>query len=499
MLRENKLLTLIIILCIAIRLLFFEFPFWGLEYEDSFIYNDSARLLGYSHDLQNNPFKTQSCIDGTFLNCYQHVSFGGHLITFPFIIHLWTKIFTYNYLNIFFVNFLFSILLVFSVIKWNKLRKKKINILIFISLLVITPYVSIFHTSGLAETSSSYFVTLFLISFISLNEKSFKINSITYWICLFALISSILIKRENFLLYLPIITIPLYRYYKREEILPNQYLFFLFKTTLFISYFFLFIGLLGIEENEAGDIGKSTFSFNYFILNIKEWLIAIFTFSYWGFTGIILMISLLISIYNKELTFIGFLSLSLSLGFLILYSSHYRSYYQVNYGLTHPFETLRYSVNYFPLLAIYISSVNLDKFSIHLQKRYIYILQICMIIISSYQTIKTRILLWEDEQISRIEPVLETLKVTNNHDIIITEIPIIFHTFSGEDQHIVDAFFITEERLIELQKLYPKSKIYFLKPRTENIDKERFNFNFNYSKFQSINYNSDIYDLLLMK
>ena len=87
MLTSNKNITiLLVILFIVTRLLFIKYPFWGLEYEDSFIYTDTGRYLGFAYDYYSMPFKCQSCLDGSYIDCYQYCSFGGHFLSIPFMI-----------------------------------------------------------------------------------------------------------------------------------------------------------------------------------------------------------------------------------------------------------------------------------------------------------------------------------------------------------------------------------------------------------------------------
>lgn len=155
-------------------MLFINFPFWGMEYEDSFIYNDTARYLTFEYDYKSMPFKCQSCLDGSFLKCNSYGSFGGHFLTFPFLISMFNYIFSYNYNNIFILNFLISISLLLYIIKWTQQNNSNFSLPIFIILLSLTPFITVFNTSGLSETLSSFFVLIFFLSVFKLNEIDFK-------------------------------------------------------------------------------------------------------------------------------------------------------------------------------------------------------------------------------------------------------------------------------------------------------------------------------------
>ena len=66
------------------------------------------------------PYKTQSCLDGSYVKCNTHGSFGGHFLTLPFIISFLNQIIGYNHNNVFYINFVVSLLLLVSLIVWNE-------------------------------------------------------------------------------------------------------------------------------------------------------------------------------------------------------------------------------------------------------------------------------------------------------------------------------------------------------------------------------------------
>ncbi|MFC1837245.1 hypothetical protein ACFLYW_01010 [Thermodesulfobacteriota bacterium] len=397
-----------------------------------------------------------------------------------------------------------SLLLLVALIFWSEKNrhnnKSIINTNILLALFAITPFISLFHTSGLAETLSSLFVTLTLISLYKANESSFKIKSYSYWLTFLFIILAIITKRENYILVIFLFLIPFFRYVFKQKLLPAQYLVLLFLVAIVGISFAFYIRLLGIEFNESGDIGRHTFSLHYLLSNLRQLLLAVFSFSYWGITGIILFGATFYLLFNRNIEKLGLLSISLAILYILLYSSHYRSYYQVKFDFSHPFETLRYSVNYFPLIAIFISTIDYSKLKsileARLSLRYIRLVSFLMFVLLVWGTINTRTSLSNDEQISRIRPVGETLDIIDTDDIIITDIPIIFHCYVNENQYVVDAFYLTEERLQVVKIINPSSRIYFLKRKDLSIDKERFGIKFDLSKFNRVDFISNKYELL---
>jgi hypothetical protein len=501
MLTSNKNITiLLVILFIVTRLLFIQYPFWGLEYEDSFIYTDTGRYLGFAYDYYSMPFKCQSCLDGSYIDCYQYGSFGGHFLSIPFMLAGINWIFGFHSSNIFILNFIFSLLIVGSVIflRYRFNLQKIIALNIFLLFLIITPFITIFNTSGLAETVSSFFVIAFLFSIYKTNESNFNFKSFEYWLTILFLFSAVLIKRENFVLIILLYSIPIIRHFFNQTVFSKSYLLLTTFSTLTLYLFSLYIGLFEIENNEGGDIGSKTFSFDFLIVNLKQFLTAITNLGYWGLTGFVFIFSIAYVIYKSKINKLGLMCLLLSLCYIIIYSSHYRSYYQVVYNLSHPFETLRYSANYLPLIVLFISTIKIDIPSLHsvVIKRILNISLILIVFTLILNVVKTRIEFYQDETISRIQPVKDLLTVSTPNDILITDIPIVFRCYADENQKIVDLFSLKEERFQDILNSKDNSEIYFLKPKDMKINSDRYGIKFNTLSFKKIAFNSVNYDLL---
>lgn len=499
---KQNIIIISVIIFVLIRLLFLAFPFWGLEYEDAFIYNDTGRFLNYSYDFQSMPFKCQSCTDGSYLDCVEYGSYGGHFLTIPIILSLVNSIFGYHLTNIFFLNLTFSVLaLILVFIFYKRYNMRDIfSLSSFIILLSITPFLTIFNTSGLAETISSFFVIGFIFSIYFSSENHFKIPSAHFWLSILFLFLAIATKRENLTLLVFMLIIPFIRYiYNQKPLTKSFYLSIGLSTLLSLSFAYL-VNLFGIENNESGDIGSKTFSIEYLIVNLKQLFFAIINIRYWGITGFLFFGVIILVAYKRHLQKFGLMTLVLSLLYMIVYSTHYRSYYQVVYNLTHPFETLRYSTNYLPLILLFIATVPsqfsenkpLSRFEFKLGK-VILVSILITLIINSFQT---RVNFSKDEYLSRIQPVTELLKLSDYNDIIISDIPIIFRCYANENQRIVDLFSLTNKRLSELISTNPNSSIYILKPNDMILDSHRYNLALDYSKFKEIKFSTLGFELL---
>lgn len=493
-------LVILIILFLGSRLLFFSYPFWGLEYEDSFIFNDTGRYLAYDYDHHSMPYRCQSCIDGSYTNCYEYASFGGHLLTFSFILSGINWIFGYSYFNIFILNFAFSILIII-IVNWFSKVHKSFSFHIFAFLFALTPFISVFNTSGLSETFSSLFVVSFLLLLYQLNELDFRRKSISFWISMIVLIFACLVKRENALLMFFLCCIPIFRLGFKQKPILKSYIFFVAVSSVFLLILFTSLDLIQTVKDEEADIkGESTFKLEFLFLNLKLLFYAMMNFRYLGIAGLGFLIVAGWCCYKKSITKIGAMSLVLSFLYMILYSSHYRSYYQVIYQTSSPFEALRYLTNYFPLIAIFISSMNYNYILKLLKSKLslfsLKVIILIFLLILSINVILTRTMLSKDEYYSRIQPVLETLKIANEKDFIITDIPIVFRCFSTENQKIINIFDLTQKRLEIIINTKHESSVYIVRSTENEREVLRYGINFNEINFERIEFNSNYYQLL---
>lgn len=496
----SNLSLLLVGLFVLTRLLFLEYPFWGLEYEDSFIYNDTGRFLSFKYDYDSMPFLCQSCLDGNYIYCNQYGSYGGHFLTLPILLNFINLIFGYNYSNIFIFNFTFSIFtILFAITNWNKFTSL-FSLNLFLIILLVTPFYSLFNTSGLSETVSGFFVFCFLLSIYKTDESGYKIKSLNYWLTIAFLFLAVLTKRENIILLSLVYLIPLIRYLFKQKLFCKSYLILTAISSLIIAGLVVIINPFNIESNESVDIGKNTFEFNYLVTNLQQFLYAIANFKIWGLTGFFFIFSITFVIYKRKISKLGLMCFMLTFSFLILYSSHYRSYYQVVYNLANPFETLRYSVNYFPILALFISTLdlklNVKNFRNIFLRNFIMFSIILVILFLVLNVIYTRINYSREEIITRIEPVKKLLSIVSVNDVIITDIPIIFHCYANEKQDVVDMYSLTDKRFQEIINTKQSDFIYYLRPNDLLLNVQRYGIKFETSCFKDLFLITKNYDLL---
>lgn len=468
-----------IFLSIAIKLLFIMYPFFGLEYEDAFIYVDVSRYLLHHYDWSIDPFQTKSCIDGSLSNCNSFGTFGGHYMILPMIVFVFNKVFGYSYNNIFIVNITASIVLLIFYFKILKLFfTNNFNLIFAGSLFVTTPLLNIFNTSALAETLSSTFIIIALYYFFKSSNEEFILKGISFWISILFICISFFLKRENFvLLFVPILCGILLKTDKNLTKVKILRLFTFFIIILSIALIYNKIaGVNQMEMRESKDIGTSTFSFDNFKLIFPEFLGSFLNISYFGISGILFLAFSIYTLFTRNRPRYEFrLILLFSWIYIFLYSYHYRSYYQVHFGKIDTFETLRYSSNYFPMACICFASNKIDYtvFTRFLGKRAlisIFSVYIIFILIINY---RTRTDLNKIEFNNRILPVTETLKLSTENDVILTDIPCVFHVFVNDERTIIDAYSSSAERINNLLKNTKNCNVYFLKRINNEQNTER--------------------------
>src|SRR5207249_7300192 len=139
--------------------------FMGLEYEDAYIFASSARHFLLGHTPSTSPLQTQVCVLGSLTDCQLTGTYGGHFISLPLIAFLVQRVCGYHQYTINMLNLIASlvsvVLLYFLAIRITGDSACGT----FASLVYATsPAMSIFHTTGLAETTSSLFVLIYVYS-----------------------------------------------------------------------------------------------------------------------------------------------------------------------------------------------------------------------------------------------------------------------------------------------------------------------------------------------
>ncbi|KFZ44100.1 hypothetical protein DS62_12460 [Smithella sp. SC_K08D17] len=397
--------------------------------------------------------------------------------------YFFNKYFGYSPLIICFINFFASLIsacLIYC-ISYLLIKDKKIGIICSL-IYSLSPAMSLFHTSGLAETLSSTSVIFTLFLFLLLFEKQKNLNrtneAILWLLLLLSFSFCLLQKRENLiLLFLPLISlVRILIDHKYNNYMIIRITIFMIWGVVILTIFHYGINVFDIERQESQEIAKTTFSLKYFIslapVFIKSFLTFrwFFVFSVFTFAGLILI---LIKIKQHPLYVYPIILLA---AYLLAYTLHYRSYYFVKYGQVNEFESLRYITNFFPFYCLIggyaivkVLKPLKDKFK--LPKYYLAGLSILVIGYLIYANVMLKKEYFLIEQENRIAAVKETIRLVDpKGNIIITDVPLIFQVLGKETLQIINFSSIGKSINISdiKNKLDKSQNIYYLKRLTEN-------------------------------
>jgi hypothetical protein len=459
-------LLFILLVGIVFRIFGLYFPFWGLEYEDSYIYSAVSRQMNLNYSFNQDILFTKYIIFGDIKSGTLTQTISGHFAFFPAFLSLVNILFGYNTFNVIYLNLILSIINIYFTCKTlNLLVKNKTSQLFFGLLYASVPFLSIYNTSGLSETASSVFVIIAIYFYIknSIEDKNRK-HTLLYIV--FVLLAFI-IKRDNLvLLILPIIHLIKY-IYSFENSLKKKVLIFGGAT---VSVFIILI-IFKVDKtilDERNDINYSPFRLEYFYTLFPVFFGSLFNMRFFGQFFLLLITSIFII---KKSKFYTIVLITIALMYMLIYSFHYRSYYMVNGNYTpNIIDTFRYYTNFFSICFIGFSVTIFNVFDIFINKnkKIITLAILIFVMINFYNNYQIRDDFSSIEYNERIKPIIESLKAISNNDIIVTDRPILFQMFGKEDLFVVDITSISIKELKILDDIKKNKNIYYMKD--EEVD-----------------------------
>jgi len=504
--------------------LIFKFPlnlefFHGLEYEDSYIYKATARFLFENNDAfyqLGRSYLTNSCIFGDLESCYQTGTYSGHLIGYPFIIAILHLISGYhpNTSNI--LSLLFSSVAIIPMfIIASLIEEKKGYGLACCFVFITIPIFNVFSSTSLVELTSNFYscyTLLLYFSYIHLSKEPLNSRISQYiinWILLFFIFGfTILIKRENIilLLILPIITI-LHIYLSKDEeeskIIKKQLIMMLPIILILILFYLINMDIINTVYAEEQEIGQKPFSLSY-ILDLGPLFInSLFNLNWYLLYSVFFMLGI---VYFNRKSYIIY-PFILFLAYLLLYTTHYRSYYYIKFGDVSNFDTTRYIMANISLYSL-VSGIGIyyvikyifrhlsrSKYFFFATKAICYLLIILVAAMSLKLTYSIREMLIEEENSYRIDPVKNVLKnFPDPETIFITSTPLLFQIYGEPNTQIVD--FYTIGTLIPISDINnlieANNKIIMIENEDDinpaDLDRYRVAFNYINSKKRELSY-----------
>src|SRR5437867_2469758 len=330
--------------------------FMGLEYEDAYIFTANSRYLLFNHDFSVDPLQTHTCVLGSMSECSSEATYGGHFLALPSLAYLTHRLLGYHPYAVCSINLVASLISVLVLYFLCLLLTRDRACSLVASLLYATcPAMAVFHTSALAETTSSLLVLIYVSCFLRVFVHKESFGRVKQWV-LWALLAvslalALFTKRENLvLLAAPVFAVPaLFRERSRST---KCLLVWTCITVALAGLLVTRFKILQIETGESGDIGAATFSLRYSLVLIPMFSKALLTLRWFSITPVLFLCGVA-RIFRRSTRLSGGWAIvsGLFLVYFLVYSGHYRSYYFVRYGSITPFESLRYIINFFPLFA----------------------------------------------------------------------------------------------------------------------------------------------------
>lgn len=426
----SKNILLKFIFCLGLTLIFkcdWGFHFLGMEYEDAYSFSAYTRQLSYG--IQSNDLRIEGVDIGSLNNPVTTSTYGGHFITYPLFLYLFTSIFGFSFSVISIVNTIIAFMSLLTLALLYNYQNKHAWLIATLSF-CIAPAINLFSTTFLSESFSSLISIGFILSFLSLRQNS-SIYHKLFVLCSFFL--AILSKRDNSILFIIPILAGIYifcterKFIKAIKILVPFILIFII-ISIFIHNIFL------AEIEETSDISQPTFSITIFLSQFPIYIKSLFSFPYFSISVPLFIIALFYVFYKKHNRYEIFCLLILFLGYLTMYSAHYRGYYFIKEieSFT-PFSTFRYINNFFYIIPITLALALGNGNKIWKPLCVLITIFSC---ISIFYTFIFRKELSREEYFSRFKDVYEVTSVIPENAVVITDVPLLFINISSPDIYI---------------------------------------------------------------
>ncbi len=436
---STKQILLSFVLTFCFKFFLFQFPFFGIEYEDAFIFSQTARQ--FSEGIFTDSFITEAIAVGSIENPQISSSYSGHFITFSVFVSWFIKIFGYSPNITSYVNTLLQFLIFVTLSSSSKLFYNS-NKLWWVIPIVFTlsPAVNLISCSHLSETFSSFLVLVVISSFVFWRIKRDNLIALLFVIGYLIAINT---KRENNVIFFFLACQFLVDLFFQKKLISKTYIFLLFIPLLgsIISQYFIH-DIFSTERAESLGIAESTFSIAYLKELLPIFIGTIINFKFFTIIGALLLASFVLIFFQNHFKFI-FPLLTLLVCYLLIYSFHFRSYYFVHYNIISNFETFRYLNNFSPIIAILggFSIIYLFQ-NLKRKLKFVQYLIVLPVILSGYYTIQMRKEYSDLEFKTRFEiptKILETIASTSEENtILVSSYPIIFQVLGPRDLNICD-------------------------------------------------------------
>jgi hypothetical protein len=334
--------------------------FHGMEYEDAYVYTVSARQIAGHSQIPGpgTPYLTTVCDVGSLDKCQMATTFSGHYIGSPYVFSVAAKIFGYTPAIGAWVGVgasCLTVILIFLV--GSILSDEPLMPICAASVFAMTPVFAVYGIGSYAEPTSSLCGNLALYGWLRYvyhppgerHSQASLWSSFSLWG--FALLFSIIVKRENILI---ACVLPLtYVTYSSLRKTPNSEWLRMANATsisvLAILFSLVSLRFVDVLLNETSEYGHLPFGFTQARSLIPAFAVS-FNVPSWYCFGLLWFMCGVGTMWLSRNRYLYPLFLMGS--YLGVYVLHIRSYYQVNYNDVTPADALRYSINFMTMWSL---------------------------------------------------------------------------------------------------------------------------------------------------
>ena len=341
------------VLLVVWRIPFFTPWFHGLEYEDAYVYAVAGRELLEGFEAQQDSWLTTVCTMGSLQSCEQTETFSGHYIGYPALLAVVGSFTGFapnlsNIVSLVSAALIAVVIFILCLAITNQLESSLIGVVLFI----VTPAYSVHGVASFSEPVSCAAVALPLLAYLAHVRNPVQhaptLATVQWLLLSCGFMYAIIVKRENLMVPLACIFVEILRLGRRRSVDGA--------TIRINSALVLAVisgGLvLNIEEmlvSETGEYGGFPFRFEVFRDLGPAFVVSFLTPQWYLAISPLAAVGCYSALRRWPLARLPVLLL---LGYLTLYTTHVRSYYQLFYGDLEPYDALRYSVNLMALVSV---------------------------------------------------------------------------------------------------------------------------------------------------
>ena len=450
--------------------------FHGLEYEDSYVYSVAGRQFGISNASaltdQDFPYSITTCAAGSLEHCLSWQTFPEHLIGYPYLISVCSKLVGYSssigsIINL--VGSMISSVLIFiiTILLTGDTVAATASLLVF----ACTPVFAVYGLETSAEPISNLFLLLGLYFFVRLSDRSRVSPGVLVCIwCAFtcSLLYGMTIKREDVLAVVLLLAFAIGKLCKesdrdRTRIQRSVLLCLTAALSVCVARH---LHLMGTAQGERALIHQFPFTAQEMFRFLLEFIGSFTAINWYGGTVLLVMAGFIGAFVQWRNALVVVVSL---LAFAVLYGLHIRSYYEMRSASTTLEGALRFSMNMMGLWSI-TSGLGLGFLYQRIPHRIkrpsqfkwaLLGISALVAVLSFRATYRLGAYETEDEQISRLEPASSTSAIAASADRpvwILTMEPLVFQMYGNAGLNLVDLESVSAESLSQLAMSHPDSQ-----------------------------------------